>query len=134
MFKSTPVLLKSIRRLPLSTKQAKKDYYKGNKVGRMGKIDQFGRFKVDWDQVRTYVYPKEGLKGDPFLSEKLENELRQERLQDYVQEKFPDYDLQARGYEPTKPQYDLLHPDKKKSVGEDFLTKWRSEKVGIQAK
>jgi hypothetical protein len=62
MFKATPVLLKTIRRLPLSTKQAKKDYYKGNNVGNMGSIDQFGRFKVEWDKVRTYVYPEDGAK------------------------------------------------------------------------
>lgn len=62
MFKATPVLLKTIRRLPLSTKQSKKDYYKGNNVGNMGSIDQFGRFKVEWDKVRTYVYPEDGAK------------------------------------------------------------------------
>jgi len=60
MFKPTPALLSTIRRLPLSTKQASKGYYKGNKVGKMGTIDQFGRFKADWDLVRTYVYPIKG--------------------------------------------------------------------------
>lgn len=72
MFKATPVLLKTLRRLPLNTKQAKKDYYKGNSVGNMGSIDQFGRFKVEWDKVRTYVYPEGGAKVRRFVRRSLD--------------------------------------------------------------
>lgn len=58
MFKPTPSLQKMLRRLPLSTKQAGKEYYKGNRVGSLGTINKFGNFKVDWSKVRTYVVPQ----------------------------------------------------------------------------
>jgi large subunit ribosomal protein L41 len=57
MFKPTPRLQKMLRRLPLSPKQAGKEYYKGNRVGSMGDIDKFGNFHPDWEKVRTYVVP-----------------------------------------------------------------------------
>lgn len=63
MFKATPCLQKTLRRLPLSTKQAGKEYYKGNRVGSMGTIDKYGRFHPDYDKIRTYVYPNKGIKG-----------------------------------------------------------------------
>jgi large subunit ribosomal protein L41 len=58
MFKPTPTLQKMARRLPLTPKRAGKDFYKGNAVGSMGTIDKFGRFKPDYDKIRTYVYPQ----------------------------------------------------------------------------
>jgi large subunit ribosomal protein L41 len=63
MFKPTPSLQKSLRRLPLSTKQAGKEYYKGNRVGSMGVIDKYGNFKADWSKIRTYVYPLHGIRN-----------------------------------------------------------------------
>lgn len=60
MFKQTPPLQKMLRRLPLSTKQAGKEYYKGNRVGSMGTIDRYGNFSPDWNKIRTYVYPLRG--------------------------------------------------------------------------
>ena len=60
MVSPTPVLQKMLRRLPLSPKQAGKEYYKGNRVGSMGQIDRFGNFSVDWSKVRTYVLPMLG--------------------------------------------------------------------------
>jgi large subunit ribosomal protein L41 len=62
MFKPTPCLQKTLRRLPLNTKQAGKEYYKGNRIGSMGTIDKFGRFHPDYSKIRTFVYPKEGPK------------------------------------------------------------------------
>jgi large subunit ribosomal protein L41 len=61
MFKPTAPLQKMLRRLPLSTKQAGKEYYKGNRVGSMGTIDRWGRFSPDWTKIRTYVYPMRGV-------------------------------------------------------------------------
>lgn len=60
MFKPTPSLQKTIRRLPLSTKQAGKEYYKGNKTGTLGTIDKWGRFHPDYTKIRTFVYPAKG--------------------------------------------------------------------------
>jgi large subunit ribosomal protein L41 len=62
MFKATPPLQKMLRRLPLSTKQAGKEYYKGNRVGSMGTIDKWGNFSPDWTKVRTYVFTERGTK------------------------------------------------------------------------
>ena len=60
MFKPTPSLQKMLRRLPLSPKQAGKEYYKGNRVGSMGTINKYGNFTPDWSKIRTYVYPIKG--------------------------------------------------------------------------
>lgn len=60
MFKPTPSLQNTIRRLPLSPKQAGKEYYKGNSVGSMGTINQHGKFSPDWSKIRTYAYPLYG--------------------------------------------------------------------------
>ncbi|CBX91521.1 hypothetical protein IAQ61_010866 [Plenodomus lingam] len=71
MFKPTSPLQKMIRRLPLSTKQAGKEYYKGNRVGNTGKIDKFGNFAPDWSKIRTYVFPVQGTQYaelTPFVS------------------------------------------------------------------
>lgn len=63
MLKPTPSLQKMLRRLPLSPKQAGKEYYKGNRVGSMGTIDRYGNFSPDWSKVRTYVFPKFDIKN-----------------------------------------------------------------------
>ena len=63
MFKPTPALQGTLRRLPLSTKQAGKEYYKGNRVGSMGTITRYGNFTPDWNKIRTYVYPVLGTKS-----------------------------------------------------------------------
>ncbi|KAF1957062.1 hypothetical protein CC80DRAFT_444484 [Byssothecium circinans] len=71
MFKPTPTLQKMLRRLPLSTKQAGKEYYKGNRIGSMGIIDKYGRFHPDFSKIRTFVYPGGRMKGfdlTPFVS------------------------------------------------------------------
>jgi len=60
MFKTTCPLQSTLRRLPLSPKQAGKEYYKGNGVGSLGTIDRYGNFSPDWSKIRTYVYPVHG--------------------------------------------------------------------------
>lgn len=62
MFKPTAPLQKMLRRLPLSPKQAGKEYYKGNRVGSMGTITRYGNFSPDWNKIRTYVFPVGGIK------------------------------------------------------------------------
>ena len=61
MFKPTPSLQKTLRRLPLSVKQAGREYYKGNKTGTLGTIDKWGRFHPDFTKIRTFVYPAKGI-------------------------------------------------------------------------
>jgi len=64
MFKPTQSLQKTLtRKLPLSTKQAGREYYKGNRVGSMGTIDRYGRFHPDYSKIRTFVYPAKGIKA-----------------------------------------------------------------------
>jgi len=53
----TAPLFRSIRRLALNTKQAGKDYYKGNRTGSMGTHTKYGGYIVDPKKVRTYVCP-----------------------------------------------------------------------------
>jgi large subunit ribosomal protein L41 len=43
----TAPLFRSIRRLALNTKQAGKDYYKGNRTGSMGSHTKYGGYIVD---------------------------------------------------------------------------------------
>ncbi|RMZ74505.1 50S ribosomal 27 [Pyrenophora seminiperda CCB06] len=75
MFKATPPLQKMLRRLPLSPKQAGKEYYKGNRVGSMGIINRYGNFIPDWNKIRTFVYPQRDIKLTdltPFVAESIE--------------------------------------------------------------
>jgi large subunit ribosomal protein L41 len=53
----TAPLFRSIRRLALNTKQAGKDYYKGNRTGSMGSHTKYGGYIVDPKKVRTYKCP-----------------------------------------------------------------------------
>jgi len=53
----TAPLFRSIRRLALNTKQAGKDYYKGNRTGSMGSHTKYGGYIVDPKKVRTYRCP-----------------------------------------------------------------------------
>jgi large subunit ribosomal protein L41 len=53
----TAPLFRSIRRLALNTKQAGKDYYKGNRTGSMGTHTKYGGYIVDPKKVRTYKCP-----------------------------------------------------------------------------
>ena len=57
MFKPTPQLCSRIRRLPLTTKQTGKGYYKGNRTGSMGRHTKHGKYVIDYGKVRTYCVP-----------------------------------------------------------------------------
>jgi hypothetical protein len=58
MFHPTPSLFGNLRRLALTTKNGPKDYYKGNRTGAMGRHDKRGGYIVEYERVRTYVFPK----------------------------------------------------------------------------
>jgi large subunit ribosomal protein L41 len=58
MFKPTPSLSITMRRLRLTVKKGpKKGYYKGNRTGSIGTHTKFGNYRIDLDKVRTYVVP-----------------------------------------------------------------------------
>ncbi|KAF2203360.1 hypothetical protein GQ43DRAFT_411785 [Delitschia confertaspora ATCC 74209] len=79
MFNPTASLQKGaspLRRLALTTKMTNKGYYKGNRVGSMGKLTKHGNFIVDYAKVRTYVVPH-GLKDSiltPFVTKVIEKD------------------------------------------------------------
>jgi large subunit ribosomal protein L41 len=68
MFKQTQPLQKMLRRLPLNTKQAGKEYYKGNRVGKLGTITRYGNFAPDWASIRTFVFPEKRIKDSEVRS------------------------------------------------------------------
>ncbi|KAK3059918.1 hypothetical protein LTS18_009766, partial [Coniosporium uncinatum] len=74
MFKPTPSLQRSVRRLALTTKQGPKDYYKGTRTGSMGRHTKYGTYKIEWNKVRTYVYPENmaEFKLTPFVATRVE--------------------------------------------------------------
>ncbi|TGJ88591.1 hypothetical protein E0Z10_g229 [Xylaria hypoxylon] len=53
----TLALLKRYRKLPLTTKDIKKGFYKGTRTGSMGRHTKYGGYVIDWSKVRTYVVP-----------------------------------------------------------------------------
>ena len=53
----TQALLKRYRKLPLTTKDIKKGFYKGTRTGSMGRHTKYGGYVIDWNKVRTYVVP-----------------------------------------------------------------------------
>ena len=53
----TQALLKRFRKLPLTTKDIKKGFYKGTRTGSMGRHTKYGGYIIDWAKVRTYVVP-----------------------------------------------------------------------------
>ncbi|KAF1984197.1 hypothetical protein K402DRAFT_145914 [Aulographum hederae CBS 113979] len=73
MFHPTHPLGRAIRRLQLTTKQAGKNYYKGNRVGSMGRHTKRGKYIIEWAKVRTYVVPDlSAFKLSPFVTKKIE--------------------------------------------------------------
>ncbi|KAI0010377.1 mitochondrial ribosomal protein L27-domain-containing protein [Xylariaceae sp. FL0662B] len=69
----TQALLKRYRKLPLTTKDINKGFYKGTRTGNVGQHTKYGGFIVDWRKVRTYVVPS-GLKTfklTPFVSNRV---------------------------------------------------------------
>ncbi|OTA62271.1 50S ribosomal protein YmL27 [Hypoxylon sp. EC38] len=69
----TQALLKRFRKLPLTTKDIKKGFYKGTRTGSMGRHTKFGGYIIDWDKVRTYVVPVglDTFKLTPFVTRKV---------------------------------------------------------------
>ncbi|KAF1936121.1 hypothetical protein EJ02DRAFT_459781 [Clathrospora elynae] len=102
MFKATPPLQKMLRRLPLSPKQAGKEYYKGNRVGSMGTIDRYGNFTPDWSKIRTFVYPINGT--------------NKSELTPFVDASIP----KTQGADTQSPENYA-----KRFTGEDYLRAWK---------
>ncbi|KAF8467612.1 mitochondrial ribosomal protein L27-domain-containing protein [Kalaharituber pfeilii] len=72
MVSPTQPLLRSLRRLALTTKMVGKGYYKGNRTGSMGRHTRHGGYIIDWNKVRTYVVPDlKGFMLTPFVTKKL---------------------------------------------------------------
>ncbi|KAI0839979.1 mitochondrial ribosomal protein L27-domain-containing protein [Hypoxylon sp. FL0890] len=69
----TQALLKRFRKLPLTTKDIKKGFYKGTRTGSMGRHTKFGGYIIDWNKVRTYVVPAglDTFKLTPFVTRKV---------------------------------------------------------------
>lgn len=55
--RATTSLCAKFRKLPLTTKDVNKGYYKGNRTGSMGRHTKYGGYVVDYSKVRTYVVP-----------------------------------------------------------------------------
>ncbi|KAL1588628.1 hypothetical protein WHR41_02357 [Cladosporium halotolerans] len=69
----TAPLFRAIRRLPLNTKQAGKDFYKGNRTGAMGWHTKYGGYKIDYKKVRTYICPDlSDFNLTPFVAKRIE--------------------------------------------------------------
>ncbi|KAI0408485.1 mitochondrial ribosomal protein L27-domain-containing protein [Xylaria palmicola] len=70
----TQALLKRFRKLPLTTKDIKKGFYKGTRTGSMGRHTKHGGYIIEWDKVRTYVVPAglDSFKLTPFVTPKIE--------------------------------------------------------------
>ncbi|VEU22120.1 DEKNAAC103130 [Brettanomyces naardenensis] len=47
------------KRLPLSTKQGNKNYYKGTRSSSIGKFNQYGKYTINYEKVRTFVIPED---------------------------------------------------------------------------
>jgi large subunit ribosomal protein L41 len=58
-----PLFGPGLRRLPLTTKSARKGYYKGTGVGILGHWDPANprKFVIDWDKIKTYKVPEKGM-------------------------------------------------------------------------
>ncbi|KAF2420277.1 hypothetical protein EJ08DRAFT_642225 [Tothia fuscella] len=76
MFKPSAPLSGNLRRLALTTKNGPKDYYKGNRVGAMGRHTKRGGYIIELQRVRTYVYPKNigSCKLTPFVANRIDKE------------------------------------------------------------
>lgn len=57
MVSPTQPLQRAVRRLALTTKQAGRGFYKGNRTGSMGSFVKNNRFVINPNKVRTYVVP-----------------------------------------------------------------------------
>ncbi|KAJ2996992.1 hypothetical protein NUW58_g786 [Xylaria curta] len=70
----TQALLRRFRKLPLTTKDIKKGFYKGTRTGSMGRHTKHGGYIIEWNKVRTYVVPAglDSFNLTPFVTAKME--------------------------------------------------------------
>ncbi|GMM29785.1 mitochondrial 54S ribosomal protein YmL27 [Martiniozyma asiatica (nom. inval.)] len=47
------------KRLPLTSKQGNKNFYKGNGASRIGSLDLHGGYHIKYNKVRTFIVPEE---------------------------------------------------------------------------
>lgn len=121
MFKPTPALQGTLRRLPLSTKQAGKEYYKGNRVGSMGTINRYGNFTPDWNKIRTYVFPMQGVKNAEVGEQRFDRVERHMKLTHSQLTPFVAETVQkTRTTDSGQPE---VYP--KRFTGEDYLRAWK---------
>lgn len=57
MFQARTKFTRKFRKLPLTTKDINKGFYKGTRTGTMGRHTRFGGYIIEWERVRTYVVP-----------------------------------------------------------------------------
>ncbi|MCJ1300220.1 hypothetical protein MMC08_003015 [Hypocenomyce scalaris] len=118
MFKPTQPLLRSLRRLALTTKQVNGGYYKGTGSGSMGRHTKYGGYVVEWAKVRTYVVPKD-LKDFKVRTSCLETEslllTRGLKLTPFV----------TKNMEPLKGYF--AGDPKGGMSGERYLSRWKTE-------
>lgn len=53
----TPTLSIRWGKLPLTTKDVNKGFYKGNRVGAMGRHTKHGNYIIQFEKVRSYIVP-----------------------------------------------------------------------------
>ncbi|KAL1297330.1 hypothetical protein AAFC00_004877 [Neodothiora populina] len=72
-FSPTQPLQRALRRLALTTKSARKGFYKGTGSGAMGSHTKWGGYKIDYSKVRTYVVPDlTDFQLTPFVAKNIE--------------------------------------------------------------
>ncbi|KAI4598203.1 hypothetical protein KJ359_003087 [Pestalotiopsis sp. 9143b] len=73
MFQARAKFTRKFRKLPLTTKDINKGFYKGTRTGTMGRHTRFGGYIIEWERVRTYVVPAglDAFKLSPFVTNKI---------------------------------------------------------------
>ncbi|KAF2274101.1 uncharacterized protein EI97DRAFT_435463 [Westerdykella ornata] len=108
--KPTQILRERIRRLPLTTKQARKGFYKGTGTKILGHWDPLNprKFVPDWEKIRTYKFPEFGLADF--------------RLTPFVAGKIGTYEAVG---------HNQWRVPEKKMTGEQYLQQWIEETGGF---
>ncbi|ODV88053.1 hypothetical protein CANARDRAFT_26214 [[Candida] arabinofermentans NRRL YB-2248] len=47
------------KRLPMTTKDGNKNFYKGTRSSGIGKFDMYGKYTINYEKVRTFVAPED---------------------------------------------------------------------------
>ncbi|KAH6647632.1 putative ribosomal protein [Truncatella angustata] len=73
LFQPRLTFTRKFRKLPLTTKDMNKGFYKGTRTGSVGRHTKFGGYVIEWDKVRTYVVPAglDTFKLSPFVTNKI---------------------------------------------------------------